>query len=146
MDAFWGGAGLTSFRRQTNDFSFAAQVAGTLVIPGIPGTGWDMGEHAINDLYWLNYFGPAYLERWGQATDGLGVRRQRTANGGLLIWATPTPFTFDAGAQRMTDYAWKRPFYDGLGWDTIIHEEWHDPGHGVRVPSYEEHRRFIAGG
>jgi hypothetical protein len=142
MDAFWGGAGLTSFRRQTNDFVFAAQVAGTLVLPGMPGTGWDMREHCLTDLFWLNYFGPAYLDRWGTAPEQLGVRREPTANGGLIVWATPTPFTFDASARQMTGYAWKRPFYDALGWDSILHEDWRDPGRGVRVPSYEDHRLF----
>jgi len=145
MDAFWGEAGLTSLRRQKNDFSLAAQAAGTLFFPGMPGTDWDLREHALSDVSWLNYFGPAFVERWAGALDGLGARRERTANGGLLVWATPTPFVFDGRAQRMTDYAWKRPFYEALGWDTIIHEHWRDPGLGVRVPSYEDHRRFVAG-
>ena len=146
MDAMWGGAGLTSFRRQKNDFVDRAQLAGTLVIPGMPGTGWDSRERALPDLYWLNYFGPATLDLWGDALDGLGVRQQPTSNGGVVVWTTETPFVFDGGAQRMTDYAWKRPFYDALGWDTIMHENWTDPGAGVRVPTYQDHRRFTAKG
>jgi hypothetical protein len=146
MDAMWGGAGLTSFRRQKNDFVDRAHVEGTLFFPGMPGTGWDLRERALPDLYWLNYFGPAYLDMWGDALGGLGDRQQPTANGGLVVWTTETPFVFDGGAQRLTDYAWKRPFYDALGWDTIIHENWTDPGVGVRVPSYQDHRRFTAKG
>jgi hypothetical protein len=146
MDAFWGAAGLTTYRRQTNDFVMAAQLAGTLVLPGMPGTGWDMREHCLPDLYWLNYFGPAYLQRWGSAVDGLGVRREVTGNGGLLVWATATPFTFEAGATRSTDYEWKQPFFDALGWDSILHEHWRDPGRGIRVPTYEDHRGYSRGG
>jgi len=147
MDAFWGGAGLTSFRRQTNDFVLAAQVDRTLVLPGVPGTGWDIREHALPDLYWLNFFGPAYLELWGRETvEGLCFRWESTANGGIVVWTTPDPFTFDPAARRLTDYAWKRPFYDALGQETILHERWQDPGRGVRVPSYDDHRRLVAGG
>jgi hypothetical protein len=95
----------------------------------------------------LNFFGPGYLDLWGaSALDGLGVRQRPTANGGVVVWATETPFIFDPGASGLTDYAWKRPFYDRLGWDTIIHENWRDPGAGVRVPTYQDHRRFAGTG
>lgn len=147
MDAFWGGAGLTSLRRQTNDLVFRAQVERTLDLPGTPGSGWDLRERALPDLYWLNFFGPAYLERWGsEALDEVGVRQASTANGGRVVWATDTPFVFDPSAQRLTDYAWKMAFYERLGMDTILHENWTDPGAGVRVPTYQDHRRFVATG
>ena len=152
MDAFWGEAGLTSFRRQTNDLVFREEVTRREsgrppLMPGMPGTGWDLRERALPDVFWLNYFGPALVERFGRDRfPGLGVRQAPTANGGLVVWATETPFVFDPGAQRMTDYGWKRPFYEALGADAILSEDWNDPGAGVRVPTYQEHRRFTGSG
>jgi hypothetical protein len=79
--------------------------------------------------------------------DGVpGAGQEPTAKGGIVVQATATPFTFDPSALRLTDYAWKRPFYEALGWDAILHERWEDPGRGVAVPSYDDHRRFVAGG
>lgn len=145
MDALWGGAELTSLRRQRNDFVRAAQVAGTLAFPRI-GTGWDVREHALLDIPWLLYLGPAFVARWGDRLADLGVRRDPTANGGLVIWSTPHPFVFEPLARGMLDYAWKRPFHEALGAAAIVHESWRDPGRGVAVPTYEEHRRATAGG
>jgi hypothetical protein len=139
-DAFWAGAGITSLRRQTNDFVREAKAAGTLIIPGIPGTGWDLREHALPDVYWLNAFGPAFVERWDAKLGGLGVRQRRTSNGGVIVVAAETPFLFDAEARRMTDYAWKRAFYDRLGSSAILHEHWPVQRRGAVVPTYEEHR------
>lgn len=141
LDAFWGAAGLTSFRRQANDFVLRAQVAGTLVLPGMPGTGWDLREHAVPDVFWLNYFGPSLAAHWGaERFRGLGVVQQPTGNGGRVIWSTASPLVFQPAATSLTDYAWKAPFYDALGRDTFLHEDWRDPGLGVTVPSYEGHR------
>jgi hypothetical protein len=147
MDAFWGIASLTSMRRQTNDFVSRAQAATTLILPGVPGTGWDLRERCLPDVGWLNWFGPAFVELWGDdVVNRLGVRAEQGANGGLAVWATETPFVLNPAAQRMTDYAWKRPFYDRLGWDAVLHEHWLDPGAGVRVPDYRAHRRHVGGG
>ena len=70
--------------------------------------------------------------------DGLGVRQEALANGGRVIWSTATPFVFDATADSLTAYEWKRPFYDALGLNTFLHERG-TPGRGVRVPSYAAH-------
>jgi hypothetical protein len=107
----------------------------------MPGTGWDSREHCLWDIAWLNYFGPAFLERRGPALDRLGVRQEATANGGIIVWATHTPFVFDATARAMTDYRWKRPFFEELGPETILHERWRVQERGAVVPSFEEHRR-----
>jgi hypothetical protein len=141
LDAFWGAAGLTSFHRQANDFVLGAQVAGTLVRPGIPGTGWHLRERAVPDVFWLNYFGPTMVRHWSvDRLDGLGFIQQPMANGGRVVWSTASPFVFDASARSLTDYEWKQPFYEALGRDTFLHEHWRDPGFGVRVPTYEGHR------
>ena len=141
IDAFWGAAGLTSFRRQANDLVRRAQDAGTLVLPGMPGTGWDLREHAIPDVFWLNYFGRTLLAHWGRENlEGIGARQRLTASGGLIVWSTESPFVFDPSAASLSAYPWKRPFYDALGPDTFLSERWSDPGLGVAVPTYEGHR------
>ncbi len=144
MDALWGGVELTSLRRQRNEFVRSAQGAGTLVLPGMPGSGWDVREHALWDLPWLLFLGPAFVDRWAPRLDGLGAWRRATANGGLVIAATDHPFVFQSAATSMLDYAWKRPFHEALPPGAIVHERWTDPGLGVAVPSYEDHRLAVA--
>lgn len=146
MDALWGGVELTSLRRQRNDFVRVAQAAGTLVLPGTPGTGWDVREHALWDVPWLVFLGPAFVERWSERIEDLGVWRERTVNGGVVIASTPDPFTFQPLARSMLDYAWKRPFHEALPGGAIVGDRWTDPGRGIAVPSYEDHRRVAAGG
>lgn len=99
-------------------------------------------EYVLPDVRWLNYFGPSFLERYGHRVDGLGVRCDRTANGGALVWATPTPFVFDEGATSFGDYPWKRPFYDALG-AAFVEDHAVAGGRGEHVPSYADHRRHL---
>jgi hypothetical protein len=33
---------------------------------------------SVRDVYWINFFGPAYVERWAGRLDGLGVRSVAT--------------------------------------------------------------------
>lgn len=70
---------------------------------------------SVRDVYWLNAFGPAFMERWGARLDGVGIRQVDTPNGGRVIWAADTPFLFDPDVPSTADYPWKRPFYDALG-------------------------------
>lgn len=106
---------------------------------------WGMGpaaERELGHIHWLNYFGPSFVEHWGrERLEGLGVRQEWTANGGVVVWATETPFVLDPGVARTTDYAFKRPFFERLGIDTFVHED-HRPGApGQYVPTFADHRR-----
>jgi hypothetical protein len=97
-------------------------------------------ERELPDVYWLNYLGPGYVSYFGDRLEALGVRRESTKTGGLLIWATETPFVLQ-GVDSVADYPWKRPFYDALGRDTFRSET---KGRGVpggRVPMFAAHRR-----
>jgi hypothetical protein len=106
-----------------------------------------MREHAVSDISWLNYFGPPFDDHWGrERLDGLGVRQESTANGGVVIWATATPFVYDSTVTRLSGYPWKQPFYETLGWDALLHDRWRDPGAGVAVPDYQAHRQFAGMG
>lgn len=143
MDAFYGFAALNSLLRQEATLRQADRRAGG-TRPHLGSEPYFISERGISDVYWLNFFGPATVGRWGAARlDGLGVRQETTANDGRLIRATETPFVLDPTVTAMTAYPWKRPFYDALGLDTFVHEGWLDPGPGVRVPTFEEHRRAV---
>jgi hypothetical protein len=96
-------------------------------------------RHSVRDVYWLNYFGPAYVEMWGERISGLGIRQEPTANGGLVIWATETPFVFVDGIGSFMDYPWKRPFYDALGLESFVNAR--TSSWDRRVPGREDHLR-----
>jgi hypothetical protein len=101
----------------------------------------DFGRE-LPDVYWLNFFGPGFVEHWGARLDSLGVRRDRTATGGLVVWSTPTPFVHDPLIAATSDYEFKRPFYDALGFDTFMSETQRRPEPGELVPTLEVHRRL----
>jgi len=102
-----------------------------------PGPESDM--HSVRDVYWLNYFGPAYVEMWGGRIGGLGARRDATPNGGLVVWAIETPFVYEEGIGSFMDYAWKKPFYDALGLDTFVNAV--KPSWVSNVPTRADHLR-----
>lgn len=114
-DAFYGRV----FRFTTND---------RLQIPEF--------ERELWDVHWLNYFGPGYLDHWGSHLDGLGVRRERTANGGVIVWAAETPL-------EAVD---REPFRATLGADMFMVGRVRRREPGELVPSYEVHKRFAPGG
>ncbi len=110
--------------------------------------GWNLGDpsrttpgpftdrYALRDVYWLNYYGPAFIKRWGERLTRLGVRQERTSNGGIVIWATDTPFVYREDVGSFMDYPWKQPFYEALGRDTFVNPQ-QPPGQ--YVPTREEH-------
>ena len=95
----------------------------------------------VPDVYWWNYFGPSFVERWGERIDSLGVKQVKTAAGGLVMWATNSPFVFDRKVKKLGDYSWKRPFYDALGADAFMWEGQKQREPGEVVPSWGEHHR-----
>jgi hypothetical protein len=128
------------------DHQMARQQAGEFVrtrmakrfAPAPPGPESDL--HSVRDVYWLNYFGPAYVELWGGRLSGLGFRQEQTANGGVVVWATETPFVFDDAIGSVTEYQWKKPFYDALGMETFVNAlktSW-----DRRVPTRSDHIRL----
>lgn len=127
--AFYGNAAYGSFYDQ--HAALIASALGALASP------WTL-DREIPDVCWLNFFGPAYLARFGDRLRGLGVREAPTA-GGLVIRATQRPTLEAVGAT--TEYAYKRPFYEALGKDTFYWEGQRRGAEGERVPSFAEHRR-----
>ena len=94
----------------------------------------------LPDVYWWNYFGPAYVKKWDGRLDGLGVRQETTRAGGRLIWATETPFVLDPSAKRLETYPWKKQFYAALGEDTFMREGQKQRAPGEAVPDFNAHR------
>jgi hypothetical protein len=105
-----------------------------------PEPGPESDRHSVRDVYWLNYFGPAYVELWGDRLAGLGVRREPTSNGGLVVWATETPFVYEEAIGSFMDYGWKRPFYDALGLETFVNAV--KPSWISHVPTEADHRHL----
>jgi len=98
-------------------------------------------EREIPDVYWWNYFGPAFVERWGSRLESLGVKQLRTPGGAMVIWATDSPFVYNPGARSLRSYDWKRPFYDALGKDVFMREGQQQRAPGEVVPNWDDHHR-----
>ena len=94
---------------------------------------------ALRDVYWLNVYGPAFVERFGSRLDGLGVRQDRLRNGGIVIWVAESPYLYDEGIASHRDYPWKQPFYEALGPGAFINPIRASDG---SVPTWNDHRRF----
>jgi hypothetical protein len=127
-------------RQQRGEFARASQRR--QYAPAAPDEHSD--RHSVRDVYWLNFFGPAYVECWGERLSGLGVRREPTANGGIVIWATETPDVYRDDVGSFMDYPWKQPFYEALGRDTFVNAvsaSWER-----RVPTREDHLRHLRRG
>ena len=90
----------------------------------------------LGDVGWLNFFGPAFVERFPRLADA-AAGTTRVANGGLVIRTTATPWELDDAA--------KRPVIDATGQDAFV-RAWGAGGErGVHVPSYEDHMRHSPG-
>ena len=98
----------------------------------------------LPDVYWWNYFGAAFVHKWGGKLDGLGVHQEATSAGARVIWATESPFVFDSAVRKLQDYPWKRAFYAALGDDVFMHETQKQRGPGEVVPDFNAHR-VVAG-
>lgn len=90
----------------------------------------------LGDVGWLNFFGPAFVERWPRLADP-SLAGRRTENGGVIIRIADSPWTIDADA--------KRAVMDVIGHEAFAEGPLPIRERGVRVPSYEDHMRFSPG-
>lgn len=103
-------------------------------------------EQFVRDVYWVNYFGPAFVDRWGARLDDVGVDQWPTANGGRVVMACDDPDELEPQAGdgddlgRLTDPAPKHSFYEALGKDTFLHRDMTVGAAGEHVPTVAEHR------
>lgn len=141
-DAFVGWAAHTPVLRQTVlNWMRLREAAGTSPVDVAADA--HRLEYVLPDVHWLNYFGPAFVERHAERLFGLGLRCDRTARGGALVWATPTPFVFEEDAANFGHYLWKRPFYDVLG-AAFMNDQVPPRSRGEYVPNYADHRRHLS--
>ena len=103
-------------------------------------------KQKIKIVYWLNYFGPGYVNFWGQdktrALEG-AYEVIRDENGGICVQTTDAPVFADDNIRKITDYEFKKAMYDILGHNTFIHETHRQGAAGQYVPTLEDHRRII---
>jgi len=132
-NAFYGRAALGATYDQRNLLLTLAR--------GLESSPWPDFERELPDVYWLNFFGPGYLDHWEAGLNDLGVRRDRVA-GGVIVWAADRPPPV-AEVGAITDYPFKQAFYAALGQDTFMSERQHRGLPGEHVPTYEAHRRHL---
>jgi len=142
-DAFYGRAFLSESRFQYHELLDRGIASGDLpVIMPDPKARHGVDARFIQDVYWLNCFGPAYIERWGrEQVEKAGVRRRELANGSFLVWATSHPFVFQPEVTRIDQYEWKQSFYTHLGTNVFRHEGFALGDPGEHVPTLDEHFR-----
>lgn len=100
-------------------------------------------DRMVSDVYWVNYFGPGYVERWGlERLQVMGVRNAVRPAGAVAIWATEMPPPVDATCRLLGDYPFKESFYEALGRRTFTLESMDRPEPGEVVPTLHEHRRL----
>jgi hypothetical protein len=90
----------------------------------------------LGDVGWLNYFGPAFVERFPRLADTV-AQSTRLANGGLVIRIAATPWEVDDDARR--------PVVEAIGDDAFVNDWGPKVQRGVHVPSYEDHMRHSPG-
>jgi hypothetical protein len=98
----------------------------------------------VSDVYWWNYFGPGFVERWADRLESLGVKQVETPAGAVAIWATDSPFVYNPKVRTLGAYPWKRDFYEALGEDVFMWEGQQQRAPGEVVPSWDDHHR-VAG-
>jgi hypothetical protein len=90
----------------------------------------------LGDVGWLNYFGPAFVERFPRLADAV-PQTTRLANGGLVLRTATTPWEVDDDARR--------PVMEAVGDDAFVTAWGPEVPRGIRVPSYEDHMRHSPG-
>lgn len=102
-------------------------------------------EVCVPDVFWVQVYGPAYLNRWGaDALDGVGVRQHRLTNGGLVVWTTDTP-RFEPEATAPEQVSWKSDLYTAVGPERFARDDQPWGGFGERVPLMTEHAAAVVG-
>jgi hypothetical protein len=98
-------------------------------------------DRVVSDVYWVNYFGPAFVDRWGpDRFKGVGTRLEQRPGGAVALWAADDPPALDRGVRRLADYPFKQPFYEALGAASFTRESPDLPVPGLHVPTLHEHR------
>jgi hypothetical protein len=90
----------------------------------------------IGEIGWLNFFGPAFVERFPSLLS-IGLDTSRVANGGVVIRIADSPWDVDDGKRQAV--------IDAIGPAGFIRSWGPGTERGVAVPSYEDHMRHSPG-
>ncbi|WP_457206139.1 hypothetical protein [Nocardioides sp. P5_C9_2] len=103
-------------------------------------------EAQLPDVFWVQVFGPAFVEMWGErALESAGVRRRVLGHGGYVVWATQDPPAYDDHVDAPEGYAWKGSVYDVIGPEPFLRADrcWND--FGEHVPLMTQHAAALTG-
>lgn len=141
VDGFYGSVTTGAMNGRLGTLRNTATNEGRMWIPRFSDPMFLVHDRWVENVWWVNLFGPAYVERWGREVfDRMGVRRKDLDNGGVMVWSAgmpPDPYSADS----ITGYAHKKSFYEALGTETFVHESLDMPEPGELVPTLFEHRR-----
>lgn len=90
----------------------------------------------IGEVGWLNFFGPAFVERFPRLLD-TGCDTARVANGGVVIRIADSPWDLGDGERQAV--------LDAIGPAAYVRSWGPGTGRGIHVPSYEDHMRHSPG-
>lgn len=141
LDAFHGFITTADMQAQRKGIISDATAAGRMAAPLWDDPAYTSLDRVVSDVYWVNYFGPAFVDRWGVSRfEATGRPLARRPSGAVVVWAADAPPAVDPTVQRLTDYVWKTPFYAALGVDAFTHETSEAPERGRFVPTLQDHR------
>lgn len=139
VGGFYGRADTVAMRTRRLNYRTEAADRGAMWIPRWNDPTFVIWDRWVEDVWWINLFGRAYVERWGlESVERMGARSRRLANGGVAVWSSDTPPDPQA-ARTISGYPHKQRFYQALGLATFIHESLEIPQPGARVPTLREH-------
>jgi hypothetical protein len=146
VQGFYGKLDAAAVRNRMIALHGRAADEGRRWIPPWDDLTYSIWDRWVEDVWWVNLFGPAYVQRWRRKTfDQLGIRRVDLDNGGLMVWSGDLPADPDE-AESVTGFGHKQSFYRVLGMETFIHESLDVPGPGERVPTLYDHREAAQSG
>ncbi len=145
-DAYYGSVDTDSFIRWTMMKTRQVRMPLLADLRSDPKHPYSSESYFVADVHWMNFFGPAFVDRWGRERfDHVGVRRHWVSNGGVVVWATAEPPELEQ-TSRVDGYGWKRSFYEHLDPNAFVHEGFTQGGPGEHVPSMDEHRAHLRKG
>jgi hypothetical protein len=145
LGVFHGYVTTADMEAQRKDLISDATRRGVMAPPRFHDPLYTVLDRMVSDVYWVNYFGPAFVDRLGStALRAPGVRHRTLPSGAIAVWATESPPAVEPAIGRLTDYDFKRSFYDALGSRTFTRESLDLPEPGEVVPTLHDHRRRTA--
>jgi len=142
LGVFHGFVTTTNMQAQRKAMISEAVMRGEMAPPRWDDPLYTTLDRIVSDVYWVNYFGPGYVERWGlDRLMAIGVRSVVRPSGAVAIWATEMPLPVDATCLRLADYPFKASFYEALGRRTFTLESLDLPEPGEVVPTLHDHRQ-----